>query len=512
MAKKKKTTKKKTAGKKKTSKKKAGKEASKKKAGKKRGGRKSGKKKKAAEGEKAEEEERKPVVRMSMRQVKAKYQTEYGGGFLAAPEDYEMFMLNRIYSSIFEIDLNMRFAFGKRICISGNESTGKTVLCHIIGGAAQRTCRHCFLPIINWTNEETGEVKETCRCGKCEPMVVLHLDVEDSFDPYWARRWGVRVGDDKIEQEGFELMKSEDESFWVCLPIDGTFAFDFTVDAIMHNAVDVVIFDSLAMMFPRELKGATTGEGRIGSLARLASDGFKRIVNAQITAKREFNARATMIWTNQFYAGPTQNPRQDPRRLSGGRKSKYVADYEMRIRSAKYDMEARKARTGHHKSARYVDIEFESRKCKSGGPPLAQGQFRLFLDTTKTRHDFMQAGNTDDYDHLYAYLHDIGHYEKRGQKHVLMGREFERVRDMKRFLMRDDIAYLARYLIFREELPSTARDHLKLSHYDYSPWGLDPYVRQIEEKENPSSIEEGEGGEEGGDPGPGGGPSWGELG
>jgi RecA/RadA recombinase len=460
---------------------------------------------------KGKKEAPKTVVRMEMSELAKKYQATYGDNFLVGSEDFDVFSMNRIYTSIFEVDFVMKLAFGKRICISGDESVGKTVLCHIIAGAAQRTCRHCFLPIINWTNEETGEIKAACKCGKCQPMVVLHLDVEDSFDPPWARRWGVRVEDKKIKRQGFEIMKSKDESFWVCLPSDGNFAFDFAVDAIKCNAVDVVIFDSLAMLMPRESTETGTGEGRISPLARLASDGLRRIVNAQIIARQSFNARATTIWTNQFYQGPTKNPRQNPNRLSAGLKAKYTADYEMRITSARYDMDARKSRVGHDRSARYVDVTFQGRKSKGGGPPLGEGQFRLYLDTTKTRHDFMHAGQTDDYDRLFAYLHDLGHYKQEKGSHVLMGRKFSRVSDMKQFLMRDDIAYLSRYLIFREMLQTSAKDHLRLEHYNYSPWGLDPYVEQIEEADS-TSVDESESGPEGGDPGEGEGPDWGNIG
>jgi len=468
--------------KKKASKKKAKKAVKKKAAPKKRTS------KKASKGDKEKAE---PRVRMSMGEVNQQFIKDTGSSFLVTADQYEIFAVNRIYTPLIDIDLVLKPSFGKRICIIGDESTGKTVITLILAGAAQNTCRECFMPIIDWTSPETGEVIVSCKCGKNNPMVVLHLDVEDCFDPSWARRWGVRVGDEIVKQKGFDLIKSDDETFWVALPRDGNAAFDFAVDAILHGAVDVVTFDSLAMLTPRETLGPGVGETRIAPLARLASEGLRKIVNAQIVAKQDFNARATVIWTNQFYLGPTKNPKQDPRRPSGGKKAQYSQDLEMRIISATPDFNARSARVGSDKSARFIDVKFEAKKGKAAGPPLGQGSYRLYLDTVRTRHGFLTAGDTNDYEKLFSYLEALGYYKKTKDSHTVLGREFKKVSEMRAFLMRRDIGYIARYLIFREMLPVTAKDHLRKSHYEYSPFGLDPFIAASEkiDDEPPSEVD-----------------------
>lgn len=468
MAKKKKTAKKKPAKKKKAAKKKAA-------------------KKKKSDKEDPKKKKYTPPIRLSMKEVNTKYKEAEGSSFVVQREHYDIFVMNRIYTSLVDVDMVLKPAFGKRICIIGDESVGKTVMCHIFAGAVQRTCRDCFMPIIEWMNPmNPSETKVSCKCGRNNPMVVLLVDVEDSFDPPWARRWGARIGDEKVKQKGFDMLKSDDESFWVAIPREGNAAFDFAVDAIMHGAVDVVILDSLAMMVPREVKEKGVGEARISPLARLVSEGLRKITNAQIIAKSDFNARATLIWTNQYYLGPTRNPKQDPRRPSGGKRAQYIQDLEMKILSASADFDARKARIGADKSARFIDVKFEAKKSKAGGPPLGQGHYRLYLDSVNTRHGMMTAGDTDDSDRLFAYLEALGYYKKTKNAHVILGREFKKVSDMRAFLMRRDTGYIARYLIFREMLPVTAKDHLRKEHYEYSPFGLDPYIRATEKVSEPT--------------------------
>jgi hypothetical protein len=228
------------------------------------------------------------------------------------------------------------------------------------------------------------------------------------------------------------------------------------------------------------------GETRISPLARLASEGLRKILHAQINAKSDFDARATVIWTNQYYLGPTRNPKQDPRRPSAGKRAQYIQDLEMKILGAKADYDARSSRSGADRSIRFIDVGFEAKKGKVGGPPMGQGKYRLYLDSVRTKHGMMTAGDMDNEDRLFAYLDALGYYRKTKSAHVIMGREFKKVADMRSFLSRRDIGYIARYLIFREMLPVTAKDHLRRENYEYSPFGLDPFVKATEDIAEPA--------------------------
>jgi hypothetical protein len=170
MAKKKKAAKKKAAKKKAPKKKKAAK--------KKKKSEKSGDKKK---------KEYKPPVRLSMKDLNKKYKEAVGTSFVIQEDQFDIFAVNRIYTPVIDVDLVLKPAFGKRICVIGDESVGKTVMCYILEGSAQKTCRDCFMPIIEWHNPANPtETKVSCKCGNNNPMVVLHIDAEDSFDPPWA--------------------------------------------------------------------------------------------------------------------------------------------------------------------------------------------------------------------------------------------------------------------------------------------------------------------------------------
>lgn len=391
-------------------------------------------------------------------------------------DELDVFTLYRFFTGLIDVDLVLRPSAGKRVGIIGEKSVGKTIMTHILEGAAQRTCRHCWLPIIPWVNEETGEIKATCKCGKNDPMVVIHVDAEDSFDPLWARRWGIDVDLEEIDRGDFKLYKAKHETFWAVLPMEGNGAFNFIDDTIRNGAVDMTVIDSIAVLTPKETlenaKGEQIGIGRerVSPRARLLQAGISRVLNAQIIAKLNFNSRATLVWTNQYYMGPTRNPRQDPRRAAGGLKPAYQADHDMKILSAKYE---RGPGEGVDKAIKFIDVTFEANKSKSGGTAGGIGKYRLFLDRMTTRHGVMSAGDTDEPDRLAAYLQQIGLFEQRKTEYVVLGRAFKKVSDIRQFLKRPDIQYLARYPILKVKAPQTALDHLKREHYDYSPWGQD---------------------------------------
>ena len=138
---------------------------------------------------------------------------------------------------------------------------------------------------------------------------------------------------------------------------------------------------------------------------------------------------------------------------------------------------------------------------KAGGTPLGQGRYRLYLDDTTTRYGPLTAGDTDDYDRLFGYLKVLGYYQKTAKAHVLLGREFTRVMDMRAFLRRQDISYMCRFLIFRELLSASAMDHLRQNHYGYSPFNtLGEYVGTTEPGPEPAAGEVDPPGEDEGDP------------
>lgn len=420
--------------------------------------------------------------------------------FIRSREELDIFSFHRLFTGLIDIDLVLRPSLGKRIGIIGDRSVGKTLLCHIMEGAAMRTCRQCLTPIIPWVNEETGEIKECCKCRKNDPMVVIHLDMEDSFDPKWAKRWGVEVDPEEGKHKGYRYHKDKNEKFWAVLPVDGNTAFDFIYDAISKGAADFVVIDSLAVLTPRETlerkkpkkeedgdKGSAVvgiGQERISPRARLLAMALPKIIVAQSSSKMTYGGKSTLVWTNQYYMGPVRNPKQDPRRASGGLKAGYQVDQEIRM-SARVPPGAGE---GIEKAAKFIEVSFTSIKSKVAGTPGGAGRYKLFLDRIKTKHGELHAGDSDEPDRLKAYLEQLGLFEETQDCYKCLGREFKKVSDLRSFLSRRDIQFLARYPIFMQLMPETARDHLEEAQYDYSPFGRDPIFDLVTPPEKPSSV------------------------
>ena len=153
---------------------------------------------------------------------------------------------------------------------------------------------------------------------------------------------------------------------------------------------------------------------------------------------------------------------------------------------------------------RALEILFEAEKSKSAGTGGAQGKFTVYLDDYKTQYGMLTAGDTDEANRLYAYLHDLGLYKNTGTKkkpvHECLGRTFKRVTDLVSLLYRDDIRYISRYFIFRELLPVSALAYLEEADYDYSPFGRDKAFELFGEKQKTETTDQIDpSGESGGD-------------
>lgn len=439
-------------------------------------------------------------------------------------DQWDDFMPDRFYTGVVDLDIGLLPRIGGRVCIVGEESTGKSLTSYILEGAAYRTCRRCFRPIISWTNPETGEVKSRCKCGKNDRMVVLRIETEDRFDPAWANVWGRHIGEIEVTDKGeFVLRKSKDKKYWVATPTEGDAAYNFAADAVKSGAVDFVMIDSIAMLTPKAVieneSGDLLGE-KVGSHAMLTNRGLKMILRAQVDARHQFGAKVTVMWTTQYYMGPTRNPKQDPRVVVGGMKTRYIEDCRMKIVSCRPEYNTAE---GVDRGSRFADIEFEIWKQK-GDIPHRRGGYRVYLDTMQAKHSIMHPGDTDEADRILAYLTDLGYFVKEKDGYHCLRKVFKKVSDLRAFFLDPSVNYPIRYLILREKLSSTARLYLKKEQFDYDPWKNTVLsVLSESEEEDPVSLPPdaappgrdqpgkdpgGEPAESGGDPGEGDPSTW----
>jgi hypothetical protein len=354
--------------------------------------------------------------RSTMRALLKKHIKSEDPRWIMSSEELDWFRFNALFTGLIDVDLVVRPNFGKRITFIGDRSVGKSVLTYIFEGAAHHTCRHCATPIIPWVNEKTGEIKEACRCRANEPMVVIHVDAEDSFDPPWAARWGPHT---QLELDKNKRLVNKDCTFWVMLAREGEEVFDFTYEALRSGAADFVAIDSIAVMLPHEVfetkdkdgkvKEVGVGQERVSPRARLMASGLTKCLNGQINGKLTHKAYPTILWTNQFYMGPAR-PHTDPRHPSGGVKAGYLADHEIRIKARAF---AHENDDGKIEGAyKFLNVDFVSTKGKSGGTAGGTGHYRLILDTMKTKNGFLHAGDTDEPERLVAYLEQVGLFSK----------------------------------------------------------------------------------------------------
>lgn len=137
---------------------------------------------------------------------------------------------------------------GRIIEIYGNESVGKTLLASNIVANVQKN-----------------------------DGIAAFIDVENAYDPDFARKVGVNIDELVISQ-----------------PSSGEQAFEVAETLIRSGAIDIIVVDSVAALIPaKELEG-DFGDATMGSQARLISQAMRKLVSAISKSK------TTVIFINQI--------------------------------------------------------------------------------------------------------------------------------------------------------------------------------------------------------------------
>lgn len=168
---------------------------------------------------------------------------------------------------------------GKLVEIFGPESSGKSLLSLYLIASAQKQGLECVL-----------------------------VDVEQSFDAEWARRWGVNV-DKLIYSNNFT---------------SGENALEYTYQFAKSGAIGLIVVDSTAALLPlSELEGNLEDNARVGEQARLMSRGCRKLVDAC------GRGNSSCVFINQLrdkvgvmYGSPETTP--------GGRALKFYASQRLR--------------------------------------------------------------------------------------------------------------------------------------------------------------------------------------
>lgn len=435
------------------------------------------KKKASAEKKKASAEKPKRTLKQRKTMVEI-VKAQKDPTYIVKADEFEYFDKPKIHLGVIDVELFVLPYIGCRWVVVGDEMAGKTVMLKKSVGALQRTCRQCLTPIVEWVDEKTGEVRITCKCGANDGMQGVYIDIEDSFDPNWARFWGVQISDEVQEKKGYKMRGGKQDGLWVVVPTSGDYALDFTIAAVQDGAADFVALDSIAFIMREKDKEKLVGETHQPmQRAAFIAGWLYKLLAAQIGSKMDYGAPATLLWANQYYTGMPKNPMADPRQESGGLRVRQVSTNRMKILRAAPE---RTKEVGPKFRSRYLDVKFGAIKTKSR-TPHSLGEYRLFLDDFKGKHGIRKIGTTDDADRLVTYFEMIGLFEKRQNGYWCLGRTFKKIRDIIAFLNRPDINYISRYFIMRTFLSQSAQKYLLEKDYSWSPFGPDPAFELFKE-------------------------------
>jgi RecA/RadA recombinase len=375
----------------------------------------------------------------------------------------------RIFTGLVEVDLLFCPTIGSCIEINGDQSQGKSTLSYVMAGTLLRTCRLCNTLAVAWVDEETGEVVETCRCGKNQFMTGVIADIERSCDPIWMDIWGCRLGtgfEEKTRRTGgFRILvpKGRKANLHIIRPRAGGALYTFLQRVLETGAKDFVIIDSMNSVISDEALGKAAGQRNVADRARMNWDGLRRLAAAQLETENQFGSHPTVIWTNHRIMDIGA---KRPRRVeAGGGGPRIFADQRIQFTYTKKNQGK-----DDLPFTAFIDTHFGVTKNKAGLPDGASGTFRLYTNSVEMNRIPFYPGDTDDAEKSYTVLKDLGLFEEKKSKYIVLGRTFKRVAEVKAFLSREDIKMECRFWLGIFMMSTTARAHLRFEDYCYSPF------------------------------------------
>ena len=197
----------------------------------------------------------------------------------------------------FDVTIGGGVPVGTIITLKGEFSSGKSALAHRIGAAFQRHCRNCGQAMTTWLEQFQDGAQVAC-CDKPEPMRVVWLDAEGSYQTPWAERLGMLS-----------------DHTYVIRPDFAEQSIDIADMAIRSGECDLLVVDSVAALTPSAEIEESTEKWQQGLQARLMNKAMRKWVSAQNAVGQERAVTPTIILINQIrlkvgivYGNPETSP------------------------------------------------------------------------------------------------------------------------------------------------------------------------------------------------------------
>jgi recombination protein RecA len=215
--------------------------------------------------------------------VLSKINKVYGSGTIMPASEARALSITRLPTGIFELDTRIGDGWpkGRIIQLRGDYSSCKSLVCMKTAVEAQRTCRFCGTPMM--TVSLFGEVTDHgCECGRNEPMRVVWLDIEHSFDKNWFQANGLDLD---------ALLVSQSESAEEAINI---------ADLLLRSKLcDLLIVDSIAAMVPTIEVEQDVEKQHVGTTARLVGKALRKWVSGLNSYGLLSETSCTILLVNQ---------------------------------------------------------------------------------------------------------------------------------------------------------------------------------------------------------------------
>lgn len=302
--------------------------------------------------------------------IAAEINKVYGDGTLLRATDAKNLIVERLPTGIFDLDMKIGGGVprGRITMFKGSFSSGKSAVCLRAASQAQQHCRLCG------TRFEyvdlAGELHSSkCSCGACEPMRVVWLDVERSWDSNWSAKWGVDVANTYIIQTQFAEQ-----------------AIDVADKVIRSRECDLLVIDSIAALTPSIEIEETSQNWQMGVLARLVNKALRKWTSALNSYSLLSATQCTILLINQMrmkiggYRPTLTSP--------GGMGLDFFESVEVRFKRSDEVLDKGSGRPLG------IEVEFAIKKNKTA-PMVPGGLFKLFFVGQKGGYQIGDTNNDE---------------------------------------------------------------------------------------------------------------------